>query len=644
MFSNDTSGNIGGTGVLGSVSNFSGGDPQSGLNPWDTSDPFISHTTRILMQRVLKCYVRQAIVFVGIPGNLLCCLVFFKQGLSDKINLLLFWLAVVDLSSLLSQLLLMPRCYLTDKVQVSNWAVIDNIKTVYVGWWLGHLSGILIVVVSVHRCLSVALPLKAKRLLGYRPTMAIIVLSFMMSLMVFLPSLLAYTVRWTTDPLTNRSVAYSNQTTWFPMDRTQADDIIYNFFVVALPVFLSIMIVCCTITIVHLRQASRQRLKMTGTVTEDARAGQNRITVMLLVICGVYTFLVLPELIFSIVVMLVPGLNPWDTSDPFISHTTRILMQRVLKCYVRQAIVFVGIPGNLLCCLVFFKQGLSDKINLLLFWLAVADLSSLLSQLLLMPRCYLTDKIQVSNWAVIDNIKTVCVSLWLGNLSGILIVVVSVHRCLSVALPLKAKRLLGYRPTMAAIVMSSLMSFMVFLPSLLAHTVRWTTDPSTNRSVAYSVQTTWFPMDRTQAYNIIYNFLVVALPVFLSIMIVCCTITIVHLRQASRQRLKMTGTVTEDARAGQNRITVMLLVICGVYTFLILPQLIFSIIVMLVPGFYVFHTYHNTVIVTYQFTWIGTCLNSAINFFVYFVLSSRFKATLKNCFVALCTKRHTQDK
>ncbi|KAL8573016.1 hypothetical protein ACOMHN_010446 [Nucella lapillus] len=280
MPSNDTPGNIGGTGVLGSVSNFSGGDPQSGLNPWDTSDPFISHTTRILMQRVLKCYVRQAIVFVGIPGNLLCCLVFFKQGLSDKINLLLFWLAVVDLSSLLSQLLLMPRCYLTDKIQVSNWAVIDNIKTSYVGWWLGHLSGILIVVVSVHRCLSVALPLKAKRLLGYR---------------------------WTTDPSTNRSIAYSDQTTWFPIDMTQANEIVHNFLVVALPVFLSIMVLCCTITIVHLRQASRQRLKMTGTVTEDARAGHNRITVMLLVICGVYTFLVLPELIFSIVVMLVPG-------------------------------------------------------------------------------------------------------------------------------------------------------------------------------------------------------------------------------------------------------------------------------------------------------------------------------------------------
>ncbi|KAL8573047.1 hypothetical protein ACOMHN_010477 [Nucella lapillus] len=91
-----------------------------------------------------------------------------QQGLSDKINLLLFWLAVADLSNLLSQLLLMPGCYLTDKIQALNWAVVVNTTISNVNWWLGNLSGILVVVVSVHRCLPVALPLKAKRLLGYR--------------------------------------------------------------------------------------------------------------------------------------------------------------------------------------------------------------------------------------------------------------------------------------------------------------------------------------------------------------------------------------------------------------------------------------------------------------------------------------------
>ncbi|KAL8604652.1 hypothetical protein ACOMHN_013432 [Nucella lapillus] len=57
------------TDVFGSLSNLSDGELQPGLMPWDNSDPFTSYSTRILLQRVLKCYVRQAVVFVGIPAN-----------------------------------------------------------------------------------------------------------------------------------------------------------------------------------------------------------------------------------------------------------------------------------------------------------------------------------------------------------------------------------------------------------------------------------------------------------------------------------------------------------------------------------------------------------------------------------------------
>ncbi|KAL8608855.1 hypothetical protein ACOMHN_066031 [Nucella lapillus] len=591
MPSNVTTEIIGDTEEFGSVSNYSDGDPQSGLNPWDTSDPLFSHTTRILMQRVLKCYVRQAIVFMGIPGNVLCCVVFFKQGLSDKINLLLFWLAVADLSNLVSQVLLMPGCYLTDKVQAGNWAVIGNIKIGFVSWWLGNLTGTLIVVVSghrclsvalpfkarrllgyslpsqvllmpgcyltdkvqagnwavigninigfvswwlgnltgtlivvvsVHRCLSVALPFKARRLLSYRSTAIAIVLSYVISLLVFLPALLVYTIRWRLDPSSstnnnNRSIAYIVDTPWFPIERKLAIDMVYYCFVVAMPTFLGIMVVCCVITIVHLRRASRQRLKMTGNVTEEAKTGQNRITVMLLVICGAYAVLALPETVFSVIVMAVPGFHVYEKS------------------------------------------------------------------------------------------------------------------------------------TAIAIVLSYVISLLVFLPALLVYTIRWRLDPSSstinnNRSIAYIVDTPWFPIERKLAIDMVYYCFVVAMPTFLGIMVVCCVITIVHLRRASRQRLKMTGNVTEEAKTGQNRITVMLLVICGAYAVLALPETVFSVIVMAVPGFHVYEKYHNTNIIVYQFIWIATCLNSTINFFVYFVLSSRFQATLKTWLLALCKSKLEVEK
>ncbi|XP_076455769.1 uncharacterized protein LOC143290303 [Babylonia areolata] len=136
--------------------------------PWDTSDPFFSVHTRELMKLIFKCCIRQAIIFFGIPGNVLCCLVFWKQGLSDRINLLLFWLAVVDLINLTSQLSTKCACYFTDPIQIHNFSVVINATVTHIYLWAGFVSGALVVVMSVDRCLFVTMPLKARNLLTYR--------------------------------------------------------------------------------------------------------------------------------------------------------------------------------------------------------------------------------------------------------------------------------------------------------------------------------------------------------------------------------------------------------------------------------------------------------------------------------------------
>ncbi|KAL8591759.1 hypothetical protein ACOMHN_032303 [Nucella lapillus] len=59
------------------VTAFSEGPPADVL-PWESSDPFFTASARLLVQRVLKCYVRQSIVCVGSPANALASAVFFK--------------------------------------------------------------------------------------------------------------------------------------------------------------------------------------------------------------------------------------------------------------------------------------------------------------------------------------------------------------------------------------------------------------------------------------------------------------------------------------------------------------------------------------------------------------------------------------
>ncbi|KAL8578064.1 hypothetical protein ACOMHN_019780 [Nucella lapillus] len=186
--------------------------------------------------------------------------------------------------------------------------------------------------------------------------------------------------------------------------------------------------------------------------------------------------------------------RPWDTSDPFVDVYTRVLVVTVFKCYVRQATLLIGVPGNAICCVVFWKQGLSDRINLLLFWQAVIDFLHLALQVPTMITCYSSDSILNNNVDIILSTKIIRMYVACGAISGVLAVVMSVERCLHVVFPIRARRLLTYRSMVLAILLSFIIPFLAYFPSFLIHKVKWRLDPSTNRSIAYMApDPTWFP-------------------------------------------------------------------------------------------------------------------------------------------------------
>ncbi|KAL8605621.1 hypothetical protein ACOMHN_066862 [Nucella lapillus] len=132
--------------------------------------------------------------------------------------------------------------------------------------------------------------------------------------------------------------------------------------------------------------------------------------------------------------------RPWDTSDPVFSAQTRDVVKLVCRCYIQQVIFCIGIPANLIC-----MQGLSDRINHLLFWLAVADCLLLVCRIYSIIFCYSSDNILINNVDVIANATINRFYVVCGYISGTLIVVMSVERCLHVVIPFKARRLLTYR-------------------------------------------------------------------------------------------------------------------------------------------------------------------------------------------------------
>ncbi|KAL8569805.1 hypothetical protein ACOMHN_006531 [Nucella lapillus] len=182
-----------------------------------------------------------------------------------------------------------------------------------------------------------------------------------------------------------------------------------------------------------------------------------------------------------------------------------------------------------------------------------------------------------------------------------------------------------------AIVLSCLVPLTCYLPGFLTFTVKWRIDSSANRSVAYVATSGWFPMDARRAILVVNLLFVIVKPVCLVTVSLCCSITIIHLRRAYRKRSEMTTTgKNEDKDDGNVRITRMLLFLCVTYSVLVLPEVCQAFVFLFVPEFYLYKKYHNTFIAINQMlTFTASCFNSAVNFFSFLVLSSRFRNTVR---------------
>ena len=152
--------------------------------PWDNPDNIISYETYLLMERGLFCYAIPTLFFVGVPANLLNCVVFYRQGLRDRMNLCLFCLALVDMLFVALFFTLSSYCMLASYVDVKVadwWKTITKkyVTGVYRGFLLS--SGCLTMIISVERCLCVFLPMKAVTLMKTR-TMAALIAATILSL------------------------------------------------------------------------------------------------------------------------------------------------------------------------------------------------------------------------------------------------------------------------------------------------------------------------------------------------------------------------------------------------------------------------------------------------------------------------------
>nr|KAG5702789.1 hypothetical protein BaRGS_001871 [Batillaria attramentaria] len=89
---------------------------------------------------------------------------------------------------------------------------------------------------------------------------------------------------------------------------------------------------------------------------------------------------VIPEGCF---VLQLQAYIPWDNPQNLISASVTLLVSRLKSFYVLPALVLVGCSTNCINMVVFYKQGLRERINLCLFALSFADLVFMVSTMMM---------------------------------------------------------------------------------------------------------------------------------------------------------------------------------------------------------------------------------------------------------------------
>ena len=321
---------------------------------------------------------------------------------------------------------------------------------------------------------------------------------------------------------------------------------------------------------------------------------------------------------------------PWDNPHNIISFETFLAFENVMTCGVSLILFLIGVPTNLLNCLVFYRQGLRDRMNLCLFSLALADMLFVTFFYVICSFCLVGQlRPELEEWWKYFARKYFT-GLFRGFLytSGLLTMVIAVERCVCVTLPLKAATLVKTR-TIAVIIASIVLSIQTMcLLYPLELSIGTMEDPDTGKITLF-LTTTEFRSQYILLYNIVENTLIMIVIPFttFTVVTIATAITVVQLKRAIAWRHGSSSTSSSDVR--EVALVKMLVVVSLIYIITAAPNVALGMTKLLVPEFLHTRKYANIFLASHLMYLVLAQANSSVNFFVYLARSSRFRQELR---------------
>lgn len=319
---------------------------------------------------------------------------------------------------------------------------------------------------------------------------------------------------------------------------------------------------------------------------------------------------------------------PWDNPDNVISLETYTTVSIVSNCFAYPLLFLVGVPTNGLNCIVFWQQGLKDRMNLCLFCLALVDMVYLIVLVIQAASTFVTfaDEVVGSEYFAKSLVYCLGVGWGLKAASGCITMLIAIERCFCVVRPFHVDTAMRPRTMVWLLVAIVTGTQLVQVIQPLAYAADSVRDGESGK-IHWNIINTELYDNNKVIFDIV---LVVLLPFIVPlctfiVVSVTTAVTVIKLKMAAKWREEVGG-------HHQAALTPVLVFLSCVYIACTAPLVAVTLVRILIPDFSPGGRYSNICISTHMLGTVCSAVNSAVNFFAYFWMSSRYRQTLH----ALC--------
>lgn len=331
-----------------------------------------------------------------------------------------------------------------------------------------------------------------------------------------------------------------------------------------------------------------------------------------------------------------------DSSEPIIKDELYLFIMSISLGIICQIVSVFGSINNVINISIFVRQGFTDTINISLLALAVSDVCSLLT--IMWSNLCFTQDFQESGIPLLANEVQLISGSWphvtFTRTTGWITAFISFERCMCVIFPLKVKTLFTpkrHTSTMIAIYVVTLGCSTLAYVSL---GLEWRFYPQKNRTLiglAYHMDA--YRRKITDAVSYAVNGVLMPMTCFLSV-VVCTAVLVVKLNQQTSWRqtnasAASQGQVLKTERVvntKERRVATMVVFISAIFIASFVPAVCIFVAGYIEPQLSYDGRYKHLFLVTLSISFTAEAINSSINIFVYFSMSTKYRETFLQMF------------